>query len=68
MFKTSVVEVAVKSCGQEHWWTPEVEEALKLKMEAFQAWLAGASVEAGGRYCLAKRATARAVTEAKIWV
>lgn len=51
MFKTLIMEVAVKSCGQEHWWTPEVKEALKLKKEAFQAWLAGVSAKAGVRYC-----------------
>lgn len=47
------------------WWKPEVNEAFKLKKEAFWAWLAGGSAEAADRYCLARRAEARAVTEAK---
>lgn len=52
MFKASIVEAAVKSCGQKviggcwggnfstRWWTPEVKEAIKLKKKAFHTWLA----------------------------
>lgn len=35
---------------------------------SFQVWLAGASAEAAYRSNLARRATARVVTEAKTWV
>lgn len=69
MFKAYIVEVVVKSCQQiiggceggnfrTRWWTPEVLEAIKLKKEAFQAWLAVGSAEAANRYRLTRRAAA----------
>ncbi|XP_054862758.1 golgi transport 1Ba isoform X1 [Amphiprion ocellaris] len=48
------------------WWIPAVREAIRLKKEAFWAWLARGSPEAANGYRLAKRA---AVAEAKtrVW-
>ena len=52
MFRASIAEAAVRSCGQKavgayrggnlrtRWWTPAVKEAIRLKKEAFRAWLA----------------------------
>jgi len=52
MFRASIVDAAARSCGQKavgacrggnlrtHWWIPAVKEAVRLKKEAFQAWLA----------------------------
>lgn len=52
MFKALIVEEADKSCGLDvtgvchggnlktHRWTLMVKEAIKLKKEAFQSWLA----------------------------
>lgn len=45
-----------------------MKKAVKLKKEAFRAWLAGRSVEAADRYRLARRAKARTVVEAKTCV
>ncbi|XP_054873436.1 NLR family CARD domain-containing protein 3-like [Amphiprion ocellaris] len=38
------------------WWTPVVREAVRLKKEAFQAWLTRGSPEAANGYRLVKRA------------
>lgn len=43
---TMFISKALKRYLWTHW-TPEVKEALKLKKEAFQVWLAEGSVEAG---------------------
>lgn len=81
MFKASIAEAASRSCGQKvigacrggnprtRWWTPAVREAVKLKKEAFRAWLARGSPEAADRYRVARRAAASAVAEAKtrVW-
>ena len=81
MFKASIVEAAARSCGQKavgacqggnrrtRWWTPAVREAVRLKKEAFRAWLFGGSPETADRYRAAKRAAASAVAEAKkrVW-
>lgn len=68
MFKASIVGVAARSYGQKvigaycggnlrtHWWTPAKEEVIKLKKEAFQAWLDQGSPEMTDRYQLAIRA------------
>ncbi|KAK3557195.1 hypothetical protein QTP70_024676 [Hemibagrus guttatus] len=52
MFSTSIVDTAIRSCGgkvsgaghggnpQTQWWTLEVRDAVKLKKESYQAWLA----------------------------
>lgn len=49
------------------WRQPE-KEAIKLKEEAFWAWLAQGSPEAADRYREARRAMASVVAEAKTWV
>uniref|UniRef100_A0AAQ6IFT4 Endonuclease/exonuclease/phosphatase domain-containing protein n=1 Tax=Anabas testudineus TaxID=64144 RepID=A0AAQ6IFT4_ANATE len=77
MFSTSIVNAAVRSCGRRvsgacrggnprtRWWTLEVREAVKLKKESYQAWLACGTPDAADGYRQAKRAAARAVAEAK---
>ena len=77
MFKASIVDAAARSCGRKvigacrggnprtRWWTPGVREAVKLKKEAFRAWLAQGSPEAADRYRQARRAAAAAVADAK---
>ncbi len=77
MFKASIAEVAAKNCGwkaisachggnlRSRWWTPVVKEAVRLKKEAFWAWLAQGSPEAADWYQEARRAAASVVTEAK---
>uniref|UniRef100_A0A671UNG7 Reverse transcriptase domain-containing protein n=2 Tax=Sparus aurata TaxID=8175 RepID=A0A671UNG7_SPAAU len=81
MFSTSIVDAAVRSCGRKvsgacrggnprtRWWTPEVRIAVKLKKESYRAWLARGTPEAADGYRQAKRAAARAVSEAKtrVW-
>uniref|UniRef100_A0A671TZG4 Reverse transcriptase domain-containing protein n=1 Tax=Sparus aurata TaxID=8175 RepID=A0A671TZG4_SPAAU len=81
MFSTSIVDAAVRSCGRKvsgachggnprtRWWTPEVRVAVKLKKESYRAWLARGTPEAADGYRQAKRAAARAVSEAKtrVW-
>ena len=81
MFKTSIAEAAVRSCGRKatgachggnprtRWWTPVVREAVRLKKETFRAWLAQGSPEAADRYRSAKWTAAAAVAEAKtrVW-
>uniref|UniRef100_A0A671UP04 Reverse transcriptase domain-containing protein n=1 Tax=Sparus aurata TaxID=8175 RepID=A0A671UP04_SPAAU len=81
MFSTSIVDAAVRSCGrkvsgacrggnpQTRWWTPEVRVAVKLKKESYRAWLSRGTPEAADGYRQAKRAAARAVSEAKtrVW-
>ncbi|KAK3542811.1 hypothetical protein QTP70_003071 [Hemibagrus guttatus] len=49
--------------------TPEVRDAVKLKKESYQAWLARGTQEAAEAYRQAKRTAARVVSEAKtrIW-
>ena len=65
LFKTTIVEVAARSCGQRlvgachggnprtRWWTPAVLEAIRL--EAFRAWLAQEGPDAADRYRLEGR-------------
>uniref|UniRef100_A0A3B3BLN8 Reverse transcriptase domain-containing protein n=2 Tax=Oryzias melastigma TaxID=30732 RepID=A0A3B3BLN8_ORYME len=77
MFSTSIVSAAFRSCGRKvsgacrggnprtRWWTPQVRDAVKLKKESYQAWLACGTPEAADRYRQFKRAAARAVLEAK---
>jgi len=50
-------------------WTPAVKEAVRLKKEAFQSWLAQGSPETADGYQEAKMAAASAVSEAKtrVW-
>uniref|UniRef100_A0A671VTV6 Reverse transcriptase domain-containing protein n=1 Tax=Sparus aurata TaxID=8175 RepID=A0A671VTV6_SPAAU len=81
MFSTSIVDAAVRSCGRKvsgacrggnprtRWWTPEIRVAVKLKKESYRAWLARGTPEAADGYRQAKRAAARAVSEAKtrVW-
>ncbi|KAK3540649.1 hypothetical protein QTP70_034466 [Hemibagrus guttatus] len=54
---------------QTQWWTPEVRDAVKLKKESYQAWLAQGTPEAAEAYRQAKRTTAVVVSEAKtrVW-
>ena len=80
MFRASIAEAAARSCGQKavgacrggnqrtRWWTPAVKEAVRLKKEAFRAWLAQGSPETADRYRQARRAAASAVTKAKTQV
>ncbi|KAK3508192.1 hypothetical protein QTP70_016980 [Hemibagrus guttatus] len=81
MFSTSIVDTAIRSCGrkvsgaghggnpQTQWWTREVRDAVKLKKESYQAWLARGTPEAAEAYRQAKRTTAVVVSEAKtrVW-
>uniref|UniRef100_A0A8C6WSG0 Endonuclease/exonuclease/phosphatase domain-containing protein n=2 Tax=Neogobius melanostomus TaxID=47308 RepID=A0A8C6WSG0_9GOBI len=81
MFSSSIVDAAARSCGRKvsgacrggnprtRWWRPEVKDAVKLKKESYLALLACGTPEAAERYRQAKRAAARAVTEAKtrVW-
>ncbi len=62
MFSTSIVDAAALSCGHKvsgachgsnpwiRWWTPEVRDAVKLKKESYQAWLACGTPEAADGY------------------
>jgi len=80
MFRASIVEAAARSCGQKavgacrggnlrtRWWTPAVKEAVRLKTEAFWAWLTQGSAETADGYRDARRAVASAVGEAKTHV
>lgn len=72
-FKASIVEVAAKCCGQvtgaswrtnfrTRWWMPE--KGLQAEEEGLLGWVAGGSAKAADRYCVGRRAAARAVTEA----
>ncbi|KAK3557563.1 hypothetical protein QTP70_030496 [Hemibagrus guttatus] len=81
MFSTSIVDAAIRSCGHKvsgagcggnprtQWWTLEVRDAVKLKKESHQAWLARGTPEAAEAYRQAKRTTAMVVAEAKarVW-
>ncbi|KAK3550865.1 hypothetical protein QTP70_006412 [Hemibagrus guttatus] len=81
MFSSSIVDAAIRSCGhkvsgagrggnpQTQWWTLEVWDAVKLKKESYQAWLAWGTPEAAEAYWQAKRTAARVVLEAKtrVW-
>ncbi|KAK3522948.1 hypothetical protein QTP86_010078 [Hemibagrus guttatus] len=51
------------------WWTLEVRDAVTLKKESYQAWLARGTPEAAEAYQQAKRTTAVVVSEAKtrVW-
>ena len=72
-----VQDAASKSCGlkvvcvchggnrRTRWWTPAVREAVKLKKEAFRAWLSRGSPEGADRYQGAQRAAALEPAEAK---
>ena len=58
MFRAAIVKAAAQSCGSKVtgasqsgnprtcWWTPEVKEAVKLKMETYRSWLACGTPEA----------------------
>ncbi|KAK3511457.1 hypothetical protein QTP70_009017 [Hemibagrus guttatus] len=81
MFSSSIVDAAIRSCGhkvsgasrggnpQTQWWTLEVRDAVKLKKEFYQAWLARGTPEAAEACWQAKRTAARVVSEAKtrVW-
>ncbi|KAK3554501.1 hypothetical protein QTP70_024406, partial [Hemibagrus guttatus] len=81
MFSSSIVDAAIQSCGrkvsgavrggnpQTQWWTLEVRDAVKLKKESYQAWLARGTPEAAEAYRQAKRTTAVVVSETKtrVW-
>ncbi|KAK3565371.1 hypothetical protein QTP86_007107 [Hemibagrus guttatus] len=81
MFSSSIVDADIRSCGRKvsgagrggnprtQWWTPEVRDAVKLKKESYQAWLAQGTPEAAEAYRQAKRTTAVVVSEAKtrVW-
>ncbi|XP_054590120.1 uncharacterized protein [Nothobranchius furzeri] len=76
-FHSAIVEAAVASCGRKvagascggnprtRWWTPEVRGAVRLKKEAYKAWLVCGSPEAADRYRISKRGAAVAVAKAK---
>jgi len=67
------VEAAARSCGQKavgachgnNLKSVKVKEAVKLKKEAFRAWLAQGSPETADGYREARRVAASAVAEAK---
>ncbi|KAK3561045.1 hypothetical protein QTP86_026393, partial [Hemibagrus guttatus] len=81
MLSSSIVDAAIRSCGRKvsgagrggnprtQWWTLEVRDAVKLKKESYQAWLARGTPEAAEAYRQAKRTTAVVVSEAKtrVW-
>ncbi|KAK3565586.1 hypothetical protein QTP86_012900 [Hemibagrus guttatus] len=81
MFSFSIVDTAIRSCGRKvsvagcggnprtQWWTLEVRDAVKLKKESYQAWLARGTLEAAEAYRQAKRTAAGVFSEAKtrIW-
>lgn len=63
--------VSSASCGenlQTQWWIPEEREAVKLKKESCQVWLAFGIPEASDAYQQAKQAAARVTVKAKTWV
>ncbi|KAK3515257.1 hypothetical protein QTP70_013021, partial [Hemibagrus guttatus] len=80
MFSSSIVDTAIWSCGRKvsgagrggnprtQWWTLEVRDAIKLKKESYQAWLARRTPETAEAYRQAKRTTAMVVSEAKTQV
>ncbi|KAK3571150.1 hypothetical protein QTP86_003366 [Hemibagrus guttatus] len=69
--------IAIRSCGRKvsgasrsdnprtQWWTLEERDAVKLKKEFYQAWLAQGTLEAAEAYRQAKRAADLVVLEAK---
>ncbi len=77
MFSTSIVDAATRSCGRKvsgacrgsnprtWWWTLEVRDAVKLKKESYQAWLACDTPEAADGYRQAKWTVAWVVVEAR---
>ncbi|KAK3549452.1 hypothetical protein QTP86_001457 [Hemibagrus guttatus] len=77
MFFSSIVDAAIRSCGRKvsgashggnprtQWWSLEIRDAVKLKKESYQAWLAQGTPEAAEAYRRAKRTAARVVSEAK---
>ena len=81
MFRSSIVEAAYLSCGRKvvgacrggnprtRWWTPPVRDAVRLKKEAYRAFLACGTPESADGYRRAKRHAARMVAEAKtrVW-
>ncbi|KAK3543028.1 hypothetical protein QTP70_008717 [Hemibagrus guttatus] len=81
MFSSSIVDAAIWSCSRKvsgagrggnprtQWWTLEVRDAVKLKKESYQAWLARGTPEAAEAYRQAKQTTAMVVSEAKtrVW-
>ncbi|KAK3531113.1 hypothetical protein QTP70_011063 [Hemibagrus guttatus] len=66
MLSSSIVDAAIRSCGRKvsgagrggnprtQWWTLEVRDAVKLKKESYQAWLARGTPEAAEAYRQAK--------------
>ncbi|KAK3563106.1 hypothetical protein QTP86_016342 [Hemibagrus guttatus] len=81
MFSSSIVDAAIRSCGRKvsgagrggnprtQWWTLEIRDAVKLKKESYQAWLARGTPEAAEAYRQAKPTTAVVVSKAKtrVW-
>uniref|UniRef100_A0A8C6NIQ5 Reverse transcriptase domain-containing protein n=1 Tax=Nothobranchius furzeri TaxID=105023 RepID=A0A8C6NIQ5_NOTFU len=77
LFRASIVEAADRSCGHRiagacrggnprtRWWTPAVRDAVKLKKESYQVFLACGTPEAADGYRQSKRNAARVATEAK---
>uniref|UniRef100_A0A8C6Q7E1 Endonuclease/exonuclease/phosphatase domain-containing protein n=1 Tax=Nothobranchius furzeri TaxID=105023 RepID=A0A8C6Q7E1_NOTFU len=79
LFRASIVEAADRSCGRRivgacrggnprtRWWTPAVRDAVKLKKESYQVFLACGTPEAADGYRQSKRNAARVVAKAKTW-
>nr|XP_054599407.1 uncharacterized protein LOC129163984 isoform X1 [Nothobranchius furzeri] len=77
LFHASIVEVADRSCGRRivgacrggnprtRWWTLAVRDAVKLKKESYQVFLACGTPEAADGYRQSKWNAARVVTESK---
>ncbi len=77
MFRVTIVEAAVSSCGfkgagashsgnpQDHWLTPEVRRAIKLKKESYRAWMACGTPSSAYCYWQTRWCAALAVAEVK---
>ncbi len=63
-----VINACHGSNTRSHQWTLVVKKSIKLKKEAFWAWLAQGSPEVVDRYREARKTTASAVAEAKTWM
>uniref|UniRef100_A0A8C6LI15 Endonuclease/exonuclease/phosphatase domain-containing protein n=1 Tax=Nothobranchius furzeri TaxID=105023 RepID=A0A8C6LI15_NOTFU len=76
LFRDSIVEAADRSCGRRiigacrggnprtRWWTPAVRDAVKLKKESYQVFLACGTPEAADGYQQSKQNAAQVVAKA----
>lgn len=69
MFSASIVDAAAWSCSRKvSSACRKVRDAVRLKKETYQAWLAHGTPEAADGYWQAKRTVPRVDVEAKSWV